>query len=153
MATFSWRDHIVKLVRVINGVTAEKRLYSGNKAAFEPGPKATVQKGFDPRPFGIIYNAAEPKWSLDGMSAPEVQDAVEFVGLIYGPQFSVVTVIQRPGQVTRTVKCVLAAIGEGGDWTADEGSGATGKLGGPMQDLLYARGSAPLRSIYANRVR
>ncbi len=155
MASFSWKDHIVKLVATNAGGDgpAEKRLYSGNKAAFEAGPKATIQKGYDIRPYGIIYSAAEPKWSLDGMSAPEVQDSVLFLGKIGGPQFSVVCVVQRPGQRTRTIKIVLAAIGEGGDWTADEGAGATGKLGGPCQDILVSTGSNPLQSIFAHRPR
>ncbi len=90
---------------------------------------------------------------LDGMSAPEVQDVIQFVGKLYGPQFSISVVVQRPGQVTRHLKVVLAAIGEGGDWTFDEGAGATGKIGGPMQDVLFAIGSAPLRSIFATAPR
>jgi len=151
MAAFSFKDHIVKLIRLSDN--AELRLFSGNKGAVEPGPKATVMKGFDPRPFDIIYNSAEPKWSLDGMSAPEVQDAIQFVGLLNGPLFAISIIVQRPGQRTRHLRIENGAIGEGGDWTFDEGSGANGKLGGPCKDILYAVGSNPLKSIYAPRTR
>lgn len=154
MAAFSYKDHTVKLVRSNpDGSITEKRLFSGNKLSFDPGPKASIMKGFDLRPFGIIYGSAEPKFSADGMSAAEVQDSVEFLGGIGGPQFSIVCVVQRPGQQSRILKCTLAAIGEGGNWDADEGSGATGKLGGPFTDLLYAVGSNQLKSIFAPRTR
>lgn len=153
MAAFSFKDHVVKLVSDASGTTLEKRVFSGNKLGVEPGPKTSIMKGFDPRPFGIIYGSAEPKWSFDGLSAPEVQDLVLFVGKLYGKQFSISIVIQRPGQTTRHLKLAGCAIGEGGDWNADEGAGATGKLGGPMQDVFFAIGNAPLQSIYANRLR
>jgi hypothetical protein len=148
MATFSFKDHTVKLVRPD---AQEKRLYSGTKLGIDPGAKASVMKGFDPRPFGIVYGSADPKWSMDGLSAAEVQDAIEFTGRLYGPEFSISIVIARPGQVSRHLKIIGAAHGEGGNWDADEGSGATGKLGGPLLDILYAKGAAPLKSIYAAR--
>lgn len=151
MAAFSFKDHVVKIIR--SSDNAELRLFSGNKGSVEPGPKATVMKGFDPRPFDIIYNSADPKWTLDGMSAPEVQQVIQFIGLLNGPLFSVSIVVQRPGQTTRHLRIVNGAVGEGGDWTFDEGSGATGKLGGPCKDILYALGTAPLKSIYAPRTR
>ena len=145
---FSFRDHVVKIVRSIDG--KEKRLFSGNKYAVEAGPKTSLMKGFDTKPFAVVYGSAEPKWSLDGMSAAEVQDVVSFVGGIAGPPFAVIMTATRGGH-TRSIKLLGCAIGEGGDWSADEGNGATGKLGGPMLDVLVAVDGGKFTSIYAPR--
>ena len=150
---FSLRDCVLKVVTNRTGATLEKRIHSGNKFTIEPGPKMSIMKGFDVKPFAIIHGSAEPKWSLDGLAADEMLDIVQFVGGLYGPHFSLVMVAQRPGMVTRHVKVVFGEIGEGADWSGDEGSGATSKLGGPMRDVLVARGSNPLSSIFAPRVK
>lgn len=150
---FSWKDHTVKLVSsvLLNQTEREKRLFSGNKAMIDPGVKTSVMKGYDLKPFDILYSAAEPKWSLEGMAADEVQDSVIHVGRLGGPSFDVIVIVQRPGQLTRTIKITQAKIGEGADWGADEGAGATGKIGGSCRDILIATGNARLRSIFAAR--
>jgi hypothetical protein len=150
---FSFKDHLVQLYKVVGdaGEIQKLRLRSGNKIGLDPGPKAAVMKGYDVRPLDIIYQAADPKVTLDGMEASETQDAIGWLGGLYCRPFGLIIVVQRIGRPTRHIKVVGMATGEGGNWDADD-NGAVSKLGGPFTDLLWAKGSGKLASIYAPRV-
>lgn len=142
---FSFRDHLVT-VTPEQGPFANQgyRLLSGNKFSVDPGAKVKVVPGFSELPFDIVRQGAEPKISLEGMDAVEVNAVRERVQGIGGARYTISIVGSRPGVPQFRIRAIHCEWSGGGGYDGDD-NGSISKIESMMLDLHFNGKSVFLR--------
>jgi hypothetical protein len=143
---FSFRDNLVQVTPVGGQYGGQGfRLLSGNKIGLDPGAKAKQVPGFSEIPFDIVRQAAEPKITLEGMDAVEIDAVRNWVGGIGGSRYTISIVASRPGAPLFAIKVFQCEWSGGGGWNVDD-AGSIDKIESLAKDIHFNG-----KSIFARR--